>query len=141
MIVLDTNVLSEVMRRRPDEAVVAWLDDQTEPLWTTSITVLEICYGIERLKDERRRAEIRKAFSDAFAALVEPRVLAFDESSARQAAMIFARREYSGRPISLADCQIASIVQCNSALLATRDMHDFDGLELQLVNPWQIASS
>ena len=137
MIVLDTNVLSELMRRQPSGTVIAWLDEQTEPLWTTSVTLHEICYGMERLKDERRRDSIRRTFAEAFAALIEPRVLVFDEPSARHAGVISARRERAGMPISLADCQIASIVHCNSAILATRDVRDFAHLDLRIVNPWQ----
>ena len=136
MIVLDTNVLSELMRRRPSEAVIAWLDSLAEPLWTTSITVFEICYGIDGLEDGIRRTSIHKAFANAFVSLIEPRVLAFDEISGRHAGAISARRERAGIPISVADCQIAAIVECNSAVLATRDVRDFADLELRIVDPW-----
>jgi toxin FitB len=137
MIVLDTNVISELMRRYPAQAVVTWLDRQSDSPWITVVTVQEVEYGIERLKDESRRAVLRAAFERALTELIEPRVMAFDLEAARLAGSISARRERDGRPIHIADSQIAAIVQCNSATLATRDLRDFAGLDLDLVNPWQ----
>jgi toxin FitB len=137
MIVLDTNVISELMRRNPSADVVAWLDAQTDPLWITSITMHEIEYGIERLGDESRKSALRAAFERAFAEVVSPRVLAFDEEAARVAGAISAQRERDGRPIHIADSQIAAIARCNSATLVTRDLRDFSGLDLDLINPWK----
>lgn len=136
MIVLDTNVLSELMRRQPSVAVVSWLDRQSDPLWITCITVHEIEFGIARLRDEMRRNVLREAFNRALAEVVDPRVLLFDSEAAREAGAISALRERVGRPIHIADSQIAGIVRCNSATLATRDLGDFEGLDLDLINPW-----
>jgi predicted nucleic acid-binding protein len=140
MIVLDTNVLSELMRRQPATAVVAWLDRQSEPPWITSITVQEIEYGIERLRDENRRAALRAAFDRALAEVIEPRILVFDEETARAAGRISARRERDGQPIHIADSQIAAIARCSSATLVTRDPRDFAGLDLDLINPWEASA-
>ncbi len=137
MIVLDTNVVSELMRRQPAAAVVAWLDRQSDPLWVTSVTIYEIEYGIERLRDETRRVLLRAAFERALIELVEPRVLAFDREAARLAGAISAQRERNGLPIHIADSQIAAIVRCNSATLVTRDVGDFAGLDLDVINPWE----
>jgi predicted nucleic acid-binding protein len=137
MIVLDTNVLSELIRRQPAAAVVSWLDKQNDYLWTTCITVQEIEFGIERLKDESRRIVLRAAFDRALAEAIEPRVLSFDEEAARVAGAISAQREHNGLPIHIADSQIAAIVRCNSATLVTRDVRDFVNLNLDLVNPWE----
>ena len=141
MIILDTNVLSELMRRQPAASVVAWLDRQNDPLWTTCITVQEIEYGIERLGDETRRIALRAAFDRALAEAIESRVLSFDEDAARMAGAISAVRERRGLPIHIADSQIAAIVRCNSATLVTRDVRDFVGLDLDLVNPWNDRTS
>jgi predicted nucleic acid-binding protein len=137
VIVLDTNVLSELMRRQPAAAVINWLDSQTEPLWTTAVTVHEIVYGIERLKDEHRQSALRAAFARALAELVEPRVLAFDDEAARAAGVISARREREGRAMHIADSQIAGIVQCHAATLVTRDLGDFADLDFHATDPWQ----
>ncbi|HEY3778158.1 MAG TPA: type II toxin-antitoxin system VapC family toxin [Rhizomicrobium sp.] len=135
MIVLDTNVLSELMRQHPANAVMNWLDAQTDPLWITSVTVHEIEYGIQRLRDEQRKNALRIAFDRALAEVIAPRVLVFDEEAARRAGAISAGRERDGQPIHIADSQIAAIVLCNSATLVTRDVRDFAGLGLELVNP------
>ena len=137
MIILDTNVLSELMRRAPAAPVLAWLDRQSDPLWIASITVHEIEYGIERLGDVSRRTAIRGAFDRALAEVVQPRVLVFDEEAARIAGSISAQRERDGRPIQIADSQIAAIACCNSATLVTRDVRDFAGLDLGLIDPWE----
>jgi hypothetical protein len=136
MIVLDTNVVSEMMRRHPAAAVLAWLDKQGDPLWITSVTVQEIEYGIERLRETSRKAMLRAAFDRALVEIIAPRVLAFDEEAARMAGAISALRERDGRPIHIADSQIAAMVRCNSATLVTRDVQDFAGLNLDLINPW-----
>jgi hypothetical protein len=140
MIVLDTNVLSELMRRHPAAEVIIWLDAQTDPLWITSITVHEIEYGIERLKDEHRRAVLRGSFDLGLNEVIASRVLVFDEEAAQRAGAISALREREGRPIHIADSQIAAIVQCNSATLVTRDLLEFAGLNIDLINPWMATS-
>jgi toxin FitB len=136
MIVLDTNVLSELMRRVPSASVVRWLDDQTQPIWTTAVTLHEIVFGIEKLKDRAQREMFRRALSKAEADVIASRVLALDAAAWRCAGEISAARQREGRPIGTVDAQIAGIVRANSAILATRDTEDFAGLALQIVNPW-----
>lgn len=139
MIVLDTNVLSEPMRPRPEPRVVAWLNANAGMLWTSATTVQEITFGIWRLKEETRRELLRRKFEDALFELVGHRVLTLDSNAGRIAGLIQARRANDGTPLSLPDAQIAAIVQTNNAALATRDIGDFAGLGLSLINPWEAA--
>ncbi len=138
MIILDTNVLSELMKSQPDLAVVEWLDAQPEPeLFTTSITEAEIFLGIELLSRGKRRDGLLAAAEKLFTADFEGRVLGFESESARAFAGISAHRWRLGKPISQADAQIAAIAQVRRARLATRDVRDFADCDLALVNPWQ----
>jgi predicted nucleic acid-binding protein len=137
MIVLDTNVLSEPMRPSPERRVLAWLNANAGALWTSSVTVQEVVYGIWRLKEEPRRELLRRKFEEAFLTMIGSRVLVLDVGAGRLAGLLSAQRANEGRPISLADAQIAAIAQSNNATLATRDVDDFAGLGLPLVNPWE----
>jgi len=137
MIVIDTNVLSEPMRPRPDRRLLAWLDANAGALWTSAVTVQEIVFGIQRLKDGTRRELVRRNFESAFSALIGSRVLALDEAAARLAGAIAAQRANDGRPIASADAQIAAIAQSNAASLATRNVSDFADIGLALINPWE----
>jgi toxin FitB len=137
MIVLDTNVISELMRPRPNGGVLAWVDAQTENLWTTAVTLQEIVYGISRGKDVTRREILQRAFETAFPLVIGPRVLPLDTAAGRAAGLIAAQREKNGTPIGIADAQIAGIVRVNSATLVTRDVDDFSALGLTIVNPWE----
>ena len=137
MIVLDTNVISELMRPQPSEQVVRWTRSRTGgELFTTAITVAEIFYGIERLPRGKRRATFEAAagaiLTDEFAG----RVIGFDGHAARAFATIAARRHAIGKPISQSDAQIAAIVQVCGATLATRNVADFESCEVRLINPW-----
>jgi toxin FitB len=137
MIILDTNVLSELMKSQPDRAVVEWLDARPEPeLFTTSITEAEIFLGIELLSRGKRRDALLAAAERVFAADFEGRVLSFESESARAFSRISAHRRLLGKPISQADAQIAAIAQVRRAKLATRDIRDFVDCDLKLVNPW-----
>ena len=138
MIVLDTNVLSELMRSQPAAAVFAWVAAQPRAvLYTTSVNKAEILYGIAALPDGRRRAGLAAAaeamFTDDFAG----RVLPFDEEAAVHYAEIVAARRREGRPIEAFDAQIAATARVADAELATRDVGDFAGCGLTLVNPWK----
>ncbi len=137
MILLDTNVLSELMRRGPDERVIAWLDAQPpESVWTTSISVFEARLGLERLAAGKRRRALEEAFSAMIAEDFENRVAVFDRPAAEAAARIAAERFRAGRPVDFRDVQIAGITAARKATLATRNLRHFDGIDLKLVDPW-----
>ena len=137
MIILDTNVISELMRDRPQQTVLNWLDAQsTSSLFVTTITEAEILTGIALLPEGRRRRDLIDAAHRVFATLFTDRVLAFDSQAAQTYAEIFARRHLSGRPISQADCQISAIALSCEAAIATRNIADFVGIEVELINPW-----
>jgi len=137
MIILDTNILSEIMRPKPDQAVVRWVTDVAgDELWTTAITVAEIRYGIERLPYGSRKLEISATAERAFG-LVRDRVLAFDAAAAREYALLVAERGRAAKPIDGFDGQIAAICRCHGASLATRNVKDFPGTGIELLDPWQ----
>ena len=137
MILLDTNVISALMQRQADPAVVAWLDSQPpESIWTTSITVFEIRFGLEILASGRRRRLLEEAFSKALEEDFEGLILPFDEAAAQSAARIAAERRRSGRTIEIRDVQIAGIASARKAVIATRNVRHFEGLGPELIDPW-----
>jgi toxin FitB len=137
LIVLDTNVLSALMRQEPDGVAEAWLDRlPAESVWTTSITVFEVSLGLELLAAGRRRRVLEDAFARALAEDFEDRVLPFDQAAARVAGSIAASQRRAGKPVEIRDVQIAAICRARKATLATRNVRHFDGLELTLLNPW-----
>lgn len=137
MIVVDTNVASELMRPAPDDRVVRWVRAaRPDDLWTTAITVAEILVGIARLPDGRRRATLDQAARDVFAAF-DDRVLAFDAAAAPWHAEIVVARERSGAPVGGFDAQIAAVCRLHGATLATRNVRDFVGTGVGLIDPWQ----
>ena len=137
MIVLDTSVLSEPMRSRPDAAVLDWLDRQaSQAVWITSITLFECRFGQALLPDGRRRNTPEAAFADVLSQDLEDRVLPFDVDAAAQAATLAAARHRGGRPLDIRDTQIAGIAQARRATLATRNVRHFGGLSVPVVNPW-----
>lgn len=137
MIVLDTNVVSELMRAEPHPSVLEWLRQNSESgLYTTTITIAEIRFGIARLPDGRRRDSLRQAADEIFAAF--PRqVFPFDLGAANLYADVVVGRERVGRPIEGFDAQIAAICRSQSATLATRNIKDFADTGVPVVNPWQ----
>jgi toxin FitB len=138
VIILDTNVLSELMRPRPSATVVSWVGKQpAAELFTTSITEAEIFYGVELLTRGRRRDGLLAAAEAMFAQDFAGRILAFDSEAARGFARIAAHRRAAGKPISHADSQIAAIVRLHGALLATRNVADFADCEIRLIDPWE----
>ena len=138
MIVLDTNVLSEVMRPRPDQRVVDWLTRTTDETCITTITITEIFAGLHRLAPSRRKTELSAAISLALRPYLGSRaILPFDIDSAYACSLILAERERAGLPISFADAQIAGICRSESADCATRNTNDFAGTGVRLVNPWE----
>lgn len=134
MIVIDTNVISEMMRDEPDSTVLAWAD-AVGPLHTTAITLAEVDYGIARLPAGRRKDRLTTTAAEVFADFGEV-ILAFDAHAARHYAGIVADREEAGHPIATADAQVAAICASREATLATRDTGDFDGTGVSLINPW-----
>lgn len=136
MIVLDSNVISELMRKAPSPDVVAWVQVQPPArLCTTAVTVAEVGYGIARLPEGRRRSLLRAAADDVFTAFAE-RVLPFDTAAAAHYADVVVERERAGVPISGFDAQIAALCRSRDTSLATRNVLDFERLGLDLVNPW-----
>ena len=137
MIILDTNVLSVLMQRKPDPAVVAWLDRQAPTsVWTTTVTVFEILFGIELLTESRRRRELEKAFQNAMAEDLSSRILPFDQAAAREAALLAANRRHQGMSLDIRDIQIAGIALVHQATVATRNVRHFSDTGVDLVNPW-----
>lgn len=136
MIVVDTNVVSELMRSDPDERVVAWVTGiDGRDLFTTAITLGEIGFGLERLPDGARKRRLVGIADQVFTAFHD-RVLAFDAAAAQRYGGVVASRERSGHPISIADAQIAAICLCHDATLATRNTDDFAMPALDVVDPW-----
>ncbi len=136
MIVLDTNVLSALMRAEPDAAVIAWLDRQTvEAIWTTAVTVLEVEYGLAIIPDGRRKRRLQKLFAQVLDEDLGGRVLPFDRPAALAAAELAAIRRSEGKPVDVHDTQIGGIVLSRRMTLATRNTRHFDGVPV--VDPWQ----
>ena len=137
MILLDTNVLSELMRPAPDPAVAAWVASRSAVgLATTTITKAEILHGIARLPSGRRRAALQRAAAAMFDEEFGERVLPFDSAAAPHYASLRSARERAGRPISAFDAQIAAIARTHRATIATRDLGGFEDCGVPLVDPW-----
>ncbi len=138
MILLDTNVLSELMRPEPDGRVTQWLDSlDALDVATTAITAAELFYGVARLPAGRRRERLREAIHALIEEDLDARVEAFDADAARHYAELLSDREVSGRPMSAPDAQIAAICRKLSATLATRNTNDFQDTGIDLLDPWQ----
>jgi predicted nucleic acid-binding protein len=137
MIILDTNVVSAVMRQDADAVVVGWLDRQpVESIWITAVTVFEVHFGLELLARGRRRRHLEDEFARALNEDFEGRILPFERNAARAAALIAARRRQEGRPIEIRDAQIAGITAARRATLATRNARHFVDLGIALIDPW-----
>jgi predicted nucleic acid-binding protein len=137
MIVIDTNVISELLRPKPDSAVEAWLADQPPAsIFTTTITEAEILYGVRLLPDGRRKQELLAAIKPIFAEDFAGRVLPFDEDAADAYATLAVARRQAGRPISQFDAQIAAIATSRGAAIATRNVSDFAEVGVSVINPW-----
>jgi len=137
VIILDTNVLSSLMRTAPDAPVVEWLDRQpAESVWITSITVFEARLGLALLPQGRRRRALEAAFGRLLEDDLENRVLDFDTAAATSAASLAADRQTAGRPMDMRNTQIAGIALARHATLATRNVRRFADLKVPVVNPW-----
>jgi predicted nucleic acid-binding protein len=138
MIVLDTNVVSELMRPEPRPGVIDWVDSQPAgDLYLTATTVAELLYGIARLPDGRRKARLAEQVEAMIDDDFDRRVLPFDLPAAPHYADIATQRELLGRPIGAADAQIAATCRSHGATLATRNVKDFDATGVTVVNPWE----
>ena len=140
IVLLDTNVVSELMREAPDPAVEAWaVKHALEDLFFLAVGEAELRYGAAILPAGRRRAtlvsDIERMLSDAF----ENRVLPFDSQAARVYADIAAMRRSAGRTVALADCQIAAIARSHDMAVATRNVRDIESIEIEVVDPWTAA--
>jgi len=137
MIILDTNVLSEVMKPAPSARVLKWFaKEPASGLFTTTITQAEILYGIELLPKGRRRTALESAVEAMFEKDFAERILPFDSNAARVFPKIAAARRASGRPLTQFDTQIASIARVHRAAVATRNTTDFDNCGVPVLNPW-----
>ena len=136
MIVLDTNLVCEPLRPKPDAAVLAWLDRQApETLYLTTITLAELQASIEILPVGKRRKALQAATTE-LVALFEGRVLSFDQESAHAFGLVFADTQAAGNPIHFGDCAIAAIAIRRGFMLATRNVRDYKGAGIELINPW-----
>jgi hypothetical protein len=136
VIILDTNVLSALMHLTPDKNVVGWLDRQPRTsIWTTSITLLEVRFGLQIMAGGKRRSALIQAFEEVLDKIGH-RIAAFDIAAAEQAGDLMASRLKKGRPGDLRDTMIAGIVLAQHATLATRNSAHFDDIPASLVDPW-----
>jgi predicted nucleic acid-binding protein len=141
MTILDTNVVSEIMRPVPAAVVLRWISNQiSEDLHVTAITMAEILYGIELLPRGKRQEILRAGAERLFPVVFADRILTFDARAARELFLIASSRRKQGRPMSEFDAQIAAIARAHRTALATRDTDDFEGCGLQLINPWKASS-
>lgn len=137
MIVLDTNVLSALMRPDENESIVQWANGwPPETLWTSCITVYEIRYGLLLMAEGRRKLQAGVFFDSMLSSIFGDRILEFDQPAAEQAAIVAAKQRLRGRNVGVPDTQIAGIAISRGATLATRNVRDFADLGLKLADPW-----
>jgi toxin FitB len=138
MYVLDTNVISEIMRAKPDPAVASWLRAcPVEAVFTTTICQSEILYGVRRLPESRRRYHLNAAAEAMFAESLAARILSFGVAAASAYADIRIARERAGTPVAQEDGMIAAIAKVVGATVVTRDEAGFAGCGVPVINPWQ----
>jgi predicted nucleic acid-binding protein len=137
MIVLDSNVVSELMCPRPNPGVIRWLDQQpSASIWTTSITIFEIRLGLQMMPFGKRQAVLAAFFERWLSEVAQTRIAIYDDNAARVSADLAAERHKRGRPGELRDTMIAGIVLANHATLATRNVKHFEDIAKSVVNPW-----
>jgi len=140
MIVLDTNVVSEPLKRAADPAVLSWLDQQDiETLFLTTISLAELRYGVSALPEGRRKDGLRAALEGRIIDLFGPRILSFDLAAADAYALIRARAKTAGKAIAAADGYIAATAAARGFMVATRDTAPFEGAGVPVINPWVAA--
>ena len=139
MIVLDTNVLSELMRQQPAEAVLAWADQLCpQEVAITAMNEAEILHGIARLADSQRKQQLEQGWDALLKSVLQHPVLPFNSDAAHWFAALVSHREGMGRPISTADAVIAATALAHDGQLATRNTADFEAIGLPLINPWSL---
>jgi len=142
MILLDTNVVSELMKSAPEPAVMAWINAIPGPtVFVSAVTQAEILYGVALVPEGKRRQGLAQAARTAFEIYFRGRILPFDSEAAEAFAELAAARRQTGRPISQADAQIAAIARSRGAELATRNVPDFEGCGVEVINPWVRAGA
>ena len=138
MIILDSNVVSELMREAPDRRVLGWLDCQpAAAIWTNAVTIFEVRSGLQIMSRGKRRDLLLKALEAALET-IGGRVAPFDDLAAIQAAELMAHRQKEGRPMELRDTMIAGIALAHHATLATRNTAHFQDMSVPVVNPWTV---
>lgn len=138
MILLDTNIISEMMKSSPAENVLDWMDQQvSSELYVSTITIAEIVYGLHVLAKGKRRRALEQTFENTIAEAFKGRLLSFDEPATKIYGKIMGKRKELGLPMSAPDGQIAAIALNNQMTLATRNIKDFRGCSLQLINPFK----
>ena len=138
MIVLDTNVVSEPLKPRPDPALLDWLDRQgPATLYLTAISHAELLAGVMALPPGKRRTELQRVLGSELASLFAGRILAFGERSAQAYAQVVTGANAAGNPIDFADAAMAAIAVEHDFMLATRSETDFKGTPVKLLNPWR----
>ena len=139
MIVLDTNVLSELMRQQPSDPVLAWADQlNSQEVAITAMNEAEILHGIARLRDAQRRQQLQQGWETLLANVLQQPVLPFNSAAAQWFAAVVSHRDGLGQPISTADAVIAATALAHDGQLATRNTADFDAIGLKLINPWDL---
>ena len=142
MIVLDTNVISELLRPEPAPEVETWLSNQeSAKVYFTTVGEAELRHGVALLPEGKRRSSLSKAIEDILNEDFHDRILSFNRAAASAYAVIASERRAAGRPISQFDCQIAAIARANQAAVATRNTDDFGGCGIAVINPWALAAS
>jgi len=136
MIILDSNVISEIMRPRPEARVIAWLDRQPRlSIWVTTISIFEVRFGLLAMPLGKRRDAYSQSFENLLSR-IDQRVAAFDVEAAEHASSLMASRKIKGLLRESRDTMIAGIVLAHRAVLATRNLRDFDDLAATVVDPW-----
>jgi predicted nucleic acid-binding protein len=137
MIILDTNVVSEPLKPAPDQGVVNWLNAQAPAsLYLTAINMAELMSGVQAMPQGKRRDALSHAVSTQIGTLFERRILSFDTKAAEAFAACYVNAQSQGNPIGFADCAIAAIAKANAFIVATRNVRDFQGTGVDIINPW-----
>lgn len=137
MILIDTNLISEMMKPTPDTNVIRWIDQQEAiQLYISTITIAEISYGINGLAEGHRRNFLEDSFNKVLQEGFEHRILSFDQIAAHYYGKLMSRRKKLGKPLGVLDGQIAAIASANNLALATRNTRDFSDCDLNLINPF-----
>jgi predicted nucleic acid-binding protein len=135
LIFLDTNVVSETMKRQPDSRIINWIVLNAKDIALPTVTIAEICFGIEKIAEEVRAQRFASSLTNLCTQFAI-RIYSFDEKSAHVYGRLMAASERRGRPMETQDCMIAAITLSNNARLATRNGKDFVATGVPLVDPW-----